>query len=76
LAGLFSTGNVDFTCESGTTRTPFFGAEFSATPAAPRPWSRRIWVKAACGVAHDDWWAVELADDGFDLVDDRTCRAS
>ena len=46
LAGVLSTGNVDFTCDSGTTLTPSVGAEFSATPAAPRPWSSRIWVKA------------------------------
>ena len=46
FAGLFSTGNVDFTCESGTTRTPSVGAEFSATPAAPKPWSSRTWVNA------------------------------
>jgi hypothetical protein len=41
-----STGKVDFTCDSGTTRTPSVGAEFIATPAAPKPWSSRIWVKA------------------------------
>jgi len=46
LAGLFSTGKVDFSCDSGTTRTPSVGAELSATPAAPKPWSSRIWVNA------------------------------
>ncbi len=46
LAGLFSTGKVDLTWESGTTRTPSVGAEFIATPAAPNPWSSRIWVNA------------------------------
>ena len=46
FAGFFRTGNVDLICESGTTRTPSVGAEFSATPAAPKPWSSRIWVNA------------------------------
>jgi hypothetical protein len=45
LAGFLSTGNVAFTCESGTTLTPSVGAELIATPAAPKPWSSRIWVK-------------------------------
>jgi hypothetical protein len=44
--GFFSTGNVDLTWDSGTTRTPSVGAEFIATPTAPKPWSSRIWVKA------------------------------
>ena len=46
LAGFFNTGNVDFTWDSGTTRTPSVGAELSATPDAPWPWSSRIWVNA------------------------------
>ena len=46
LAGFLSTGNVDLICESGTTLTPSVGAELSATPAAPKPWSSRICVNA------------------------------
>jgi hypothetical protein len=46
FAGFLSTGNVDLSCESGATLTPSVGAELSATPAAPKPWSSRICVKA------------------------------
>ncbi|XBV22048.1 hypothetical protein ABN611_26210 [Kribbella sp. HUAS MG21] len=37
---------MERTCDNGTTRTPSVGAEFIATPAAPKPWSSRIWVNA------------------------------
>jgi hypothetical protein len=35
LAGFFSTGNVDFSWDSGIVVTPSVGAEFMATPALP-----------------------------------------
>ena len=46
LAGFLSTGHVDLTCDGGTIRTPSVGAEFSATPATPKPWSSSTWVNA------------------------------
>ena len=44
FAGFFSTGKVARICDSGTRLTPSVGAELIATPAAPKPWSRRICV--------------------------------
>jgi hypothetical protein len=39
-----STGKLARTCDSGMRLTPSVGAEFITTPAAPKPWSSRIWV--------------------------------
>jgi hypothetical protein len=40
LAGFFSAGKSDFTCESGFTRTPSVGAESTTTADAPSPRAR------------------------------------
>ena len=44
FAGFLSTGKLARTCDSGMRLTPSVGAELIATPAAPKPWSSRIWV--------------------------------
>jgi hypothetical protein len=44
LAGFFSAGNKDRTCDSGVTLTPSVGAESMTTPAEPRPRARRSWI--------------------------------
>jgi hypothetical protein len=59
FAGFLSTGNVERTCDSGTARTPSVGAEQIATPAAPNPWSSRIWVNAPPAE-----WPIRIGGDG------------
>ena len=44
FAGFLRSGKLARTCDSGIRLTPSVGAELIATPAAPKPWSSRIWV--------------------------------
>jgi hypothetical protein len=46
VGGFLSTGNVERTCENGTTGMPSVGAELIATPQAPKPWSMTICMNA------------------------------
>nr|BFE71811.1 hypothetical protein GCM10020092_051120 [Actinoplanes digitatis] len=71
FAGLLSTGNVDFTWVSGTTRTPSVGAEFIATPSrAEAVVEQDLGEGAADRVADDDRRGVEAADDLLVVGDD------
>ena len=71
LAGFLSTGNVAFTCDSGTTPTPSVGAELIATPGrAEAVVEQDLHEHAARRVADQDRRLVEPADDVLEVLDD------
>ena len=71
VRGSRKTGHQARNVDRGTRLTPRTAVELIATPAAARPRSRSIWVKAPpASVAHDDRRSFEPTDDPCVVIED------